>query len=119
MGIELLRVFAGRPVTVMEDGWVVMVAVRDSGYMTTLKAYKRLLRDAHPDKHPQGEKKKWAGKFRRIHGERAVWRNQEAQWYARHGLLPPDGYEQAQGRRERFLRLKGKGRGECQSVQGK
>jgi len=103
---ELLEVFPGRPATVIHDGWTVYVAVRDRAYLTTLKAFKRMLRDAHPDKNGGNG----GAAFRKIHLQRLKWQNAEAQWYGRLGLLPPDGYKQAvMAMRARSLRLKGKG----------
>lgn len=81
---ELVRVFAGRPAFVKKDGWLVSVSTMDAAYQATWRAYKRLLRDNHPDKGGS------AGKFRKLMGQRERWLEEEERRYEALGLEPPD-----------------------------
>lgn len=49
-------------------------------------AWKHKLANAHPDRGGS------ADRFRRLDQARRKWQFNEAAWYARHGLLPPDGF---------------------------
>lgn len=90
---ELVRVFAGRPAFVKKDGWVVSVSTMDAAYQATWRAYKRLLRDAHPDR---GGK---ATQFRKLIGQRERWLEEEERRYGVLGLEPPFGKQAKQKQR--------------------
>jgi hypothetical protein len=83
---DLVQARTNRPAILTKDGWTVFVAVHDTYYEQTKKAWRQKRANAHPDKGG------YADDFRRIETAWRAWREGEAFWYAKHGLLPPDGW---------------------------
>lgn len=69
----------------MPGGWTCFLSIHDDAYMRTLKAWKRKRAASHPDKGGT------SAKFRAAYQAMRKWQQEECQWYAQLGLLPPDG----------------------------
>jgi len=82
---ELVVLFGGRPAFVKHEGWTVSVSTMDAAYKDRWRAYKRLLRDAHPDRGGR------ATQFRKLVGQRERWLEEEEKRYQELGLEPPFG----------------------------
>lgn len=91
----------GRPAVMVVDGWTVFVSIRDAAYEAEMKRWRQRLAAVHPDRGGS------AWKFRKVMGQRIRWQCEEARWYARLGLLPPDGFRHAEVQVERTKRLRG------------
>jgi hypothetical protein len=70
---------------VPHEGGRIYISVHDAEYLRQRAEWKRKLAEAHPDS-PTGS----AFAFRRLISQRAKWDDAEVQWYAQHGLTPPD-----------------------------
>jgi hypothetical protein len=74
----------GRDPVITVKGCRIYLHIHDAEYMRQRAEWKRRLAAAHPDKGGS------ATAFRSILGQRVAWQRNEALYYARLGLLPPD-----------------------------
>lgn len=89
MSSDLLGVHAGRPPVTNADGVRIYVAVHDTYYLRTYRAWRRKLALVHPDRHPTTQE--WhAARFRTVHAAYQAWLAAEDVWYRELGLDPPD-----------------------------
>lgn len=75
-----------RPAVITYQGARIYLHIHDAEYMRERSAWRQRLAAAHPDAGGN------AAAFQRLIGQRTAWQAREAAWYARLGLLPPDGY---------------------------
>lgn len=82
--MEIVPYTEGRPATVHEDGWDVILAIRDVGYLTTKRYWKGRIAETHTD--VGGSKTE----FLKVQARYRAWREAETEWYARNNLSTPD-----------------------------
>lgn len=71
------------------NGCRIYLHIHDAEYMRQRAEWKRRLAAVHPDHGGS------AAAFRSLMAQRLVWQRAEALYYARLGLLPPDGWDAA------------------------
>lgn len=76
----------GRDPVITVDGCRIYLHIHDAEYMRQRAEWKRRLAAAHPDHGGT------TAAFRVVMGQRLAWLRAEALYYARLGLLPPDGW---------------------------
>ena len=81
----LVRVISGRPAILYVDGCNVYISVHDQNYLNRLKAFKRLLKERHPDHTPLGGSRQ----FRRMQIKYERFLLEEREWYRQFNLNPP------------------------------
>lgn len=84
----------GRPQTLVVDGITEYITVHDNYYRSTWKAFKRMLRAAHPDNPEYNTYQtrrtiRGKGEFLAIYRQFSSWKKKEAKWYEERGLTPP------------------------------
>ena len=85
--IELPAPLPGRPFYIAIDGGRIYVSVHDAYHVERERQFKRQIRLAHPDRNHR----RWAcSRTRNLLKARARWEAEEARWYARFGLEPPE-----------------------------
>ncbi len=76
----------GRPLFVSYDDGRIYISAHDHFHQEKLREFKRLIRNAHPDRVPQI----WAaGRTRKLLKARGRFLLKEVTWYAQFGLEPP------------------------------
>jgi hypothetical protein len=75
-----------RPSVIDHEGGRIYLHIHDAEYFRQRSAWRVKLREAHPDHGGT------SSAFRRVWSAHKSWRDSECVWYARLGLLPPDGY---------------------------
>lgn len=85
MNQELVRVFHNRSPIITVKGCSVYIGIHDQNYLNQLKAFKRLLRENHPDQTTLTGSRE----FRRIQSRYQRFLSEEKKWYKQFNLDPP------------------------------
>ena len=80
-----LPVYRDRPAFIPHAGGRIYISVHDAEYLRQRSEWRRKLAAAHPDS-PTGN----SFTFRRLKSQRDKWEATEVEWYAQHGLTPPE-----------------------------